>query len=104
MDHELADVCRAEHRCLLTLDLDFANPLVFVPGRYCGIAVLRLPSRPTADHLVEVVTTLSAGLKQGDVTGKLWIVQRGRIREHQDEEQPHRQADAAETRPPTQPS
>ena len=41
-DAELIEVCRAEDRCLVTLDLDFSNPLAFVPSRYAGIAVLRL--------------------------------------------------------------
>ena len=45
-DVALIDVCRAEGRCLVTVDLDFGNPLVFDPKRYSGIAVLRLPRRP----------------------------------------------------------
>jgi hypothetical protein len=42
-DHQLIDVCRREGRCLVTLDLDFSNPIVFHPSRYSGIAVIRLP-------------------------------------------------------------
>jgi len=44
-DLQLIDVCRREGRCLVTLDLDFSNPLVFEPADYSGIAVLRLPQR-----------------------------------------------------------
>ncbi len=40
LDGDLLEYCRAEGRCLVTLDLDFANPLVFLPSRYPGIAVL----------------------------------------------------------------
>jgi predicted nuclease of predicted toxin-antitoxin system len=46
-DRDLIDVCRRETRCLVTLDLDFSNPLIFKPWEYAGIAVLRLPSGPT---------------------------------------------------------
>ncbi len=40
LDGDLLEYCRAEGRCLVTLDLDFATPLVFLPSRYPGIAVL----------------------------------------------------------------
>jgi predicted nuclease of predicted toxin-antitoxin system len=33
-DRKLIDVCKEEQRALVTLDLDFANPLVFEPHRY----------------------------------------------------------------------
>jgi len=33
-----------KNRCIVTLDLDFLNPLVFPPEDYSGIAVLRLSS------------------------------------------------------------
>jgi predicted nuclease of predicted toxin-antitoxin system len=36
---ELIERCQAEKRCLITLDLGFANPLTFLPSRYAGIAV-----------------------------------------------------------------
>ena len=39
-DSELIERCQAEKRCLITLDLGFANPLTFLPSRYAGIAVL----------------------------------------------------------------
>lgn len=84
-DRALIDVCRKEQRCLITLDLDFANPLLFKPTDYPGIAVLRLPYSPTPKDLYETIKTLIAGLAREDITGKLWIVQRGRIRTYQPE-------------------
>ena len=45
-DTRLVLACRDEERCLVTLDLDFANPLRFRPSEYGGIVVLRLPGRP----------------------------------------------------------
>ncbi|HMD84660.1 MAG TPA: DUF5615 family PIN-like protein [Terriglobia bacterium] len=83
-DRELLDKCRAEARCLITLDLDFGNPLVFRPTAYAGIVVLRLPPKPIHDDLVACVRTLNTALAANEIAGKLWIVQRGRIRVYQD--------------------
>jgi hypothetical protein len=74
--------CRAEGRALVTLDLDFSNPLRFPPADYAGIAVLRLPRRPTPDSLVRAVNTLIAGLAWAPLAGKLWTVEPHRIREY----------------------
>lgn len=84
-DRDLMAVCAAEGRCLITLDLDFGNPLLFPPERYAGVAVLRLPHKPTADDLWACCRTLLAGLAREDLTGKLWIVEPHRIREYQPE-------------------
>lgn len=85
-DRTLIEVCRQEHRCLVTLDLEFGNPLVFRPSDYVGIAVLRLPPRATADDLVAVAQTLIGGLARESIDRKLWIVQGARIREYQENE------------------
>lgn len=84
-DDELLGICRAEKRRLVTLDLDFGNPLLFKPEDYAGIAVLRLPTKPNPEDLFDAVRTLVKGLTQKEVEGKLWIIQRGRIREYQPE-------------------
>jgi predicted nuclease of predicted toxin-antitoxin system len=82
-DASLIAICAREGRCLVTLDLDFANPLVFRPADYRGIAVLRLPPKSTPDDLLDAVLTLIGGLERDDIDGKLWIMQRGRIRQYQ---------------------
>ena len=84
-EHELANVCRSDRKCLVTLDLDFSNPLRFAPSRHSGIAVLRLPHRSTADDLFHAVRTLASGLAASTIDGKLWIVQRGHIREYEED-------------------
>jgi predicted nuclease of predicted toxin-antitoxin system len=86
-DRVLIDVCAQERRCLVTLDLDFANPLQFPPDRYAGIAVLRPSQQPTLAALVALLETLIAELAKAEaegasIVGKLWIVERGRIREY----------------------
>lgn len=84
-DPALIEVCRAEERCLVTLDLDFANPLVFLPSRYSGIAVLRLPGRASHGQLLSLVRTLAGALEAEIIAGKLWIVEIGRIRIYQED-------------------
>jgi predicted nuclease of predicted toxin-antitoxin system len=85
-DPSLIAICRDEDRCLVTLDLDFANPLQFRPRDYRGIAVLRLPPRSSQEDLLNAVRTLAGGLERGDITGKLWVVQIGVLREYRPED------------------
>lgn len=82
-DNDLIDVCRREGRCLVTLDLDFSNPLVFEPWEYAGIAVLRLPHRSMDSELWDSCEVLVSGLQVASIVGRLWIVHGGRIREYQ---------------------
>ena len=84
-DRQVIAACTAEGRCIVTLDLDFSNPLIFQPWDYAGIAVLRLPPRPKDTDLWIACRTLIGALSDGDVSGKLWIVERGRIREYRPE-------------------
>ncbi|MBI4860678.1 MAG: DUF5615 family PIN-like protein [Candidatus Riflebacteria bacterium] len=42
-DRELVAVCQREQRGLVTLDLDFANPLLFPPHRYAGMTEIDRP-------------------------------------------------------------
>lgn len=82
-DEELIARCHSEQRCLVTLDLDFSNPFVFPPADFSGIAVLRLPARSTPNDLLAACRTLIAALSKEEITGKLWIVDRGRVREYE---------------------
>jgi len=84
-DADLIETCRRERRAPVTLDLDFGNPLLFKPSQYEGIAVLRLPPKPSRIDLIDAVETLAGGLDRDPIHRKLWIVQRGRIREYQEE-------------------
>lgn len=79
-DEGLFLLCRQEGRCLVTLDLDFANPLNFRPAESAGIAVLRLSRNTTLDDLLNGLRTLIGGLARENITGRLWIIQKGLIR------------------------
>jgi predicted nuclease of predicted toxin-antitoxin system len=85
VDAELIELCRTEARCLVTLDLGFANPLIFLPSRYAGIAVLRLSPKPSAADLAALVQTFADALKSEKLAGKLWIIEVGRVRIYQEE-------------------
>jgi len=81
-DRHVISVCQIEKRCLVTLNLDLSNPLIFDPVKFYGIAVLRLPSHPTWNDLLAICRSLNFELSQRDIIGKLWIVQKDRIREY----------------------
>jgi len=81
-DAELYARCSREKRCLVTLDLDFADILRFPPAASSGIVVLRLPRNPSFSALQMLVRQFlhTAGLRP--LAGNLWIVEPGRIRIH----------------------
>ena len=86
-DADVLEACRREDRCLVSLDLDFANPLRFSPANSSGIAVVRLPGRASYAGLVSAAQTLAKALETQSIGGKLWVVEIGRIRIHQKESQ-----------------
>jgi predicted nuclease of predicted toxin-antitoxin system len=85
-DVALIEVCTVENRCLVTLDLDFADPIRFPPAHFAGIVILRSPAIIAASGLEVLVQTLIAALVTSDPVGKLWVVEPGRVREHTNEE------------------
>ncbi|MFM9966022.1 MAG: DUF5615 family PIN-like protein [Planctomycetaceae bacterium] len=85
-DSDLLTICHSEEQALVTLDMDFSNPLVFEPDKFSGIAVLRLPARIVPDDLWAACRVLIAAMSKSDLQGKLWIVQRDRVREYRPEQ------------------
>ncbi len=71
-----------ESRCLVTLDLDFANVLEFPPQRYSGIAVLRLAEPVSMPSFAQAAHTLAQALAAREIAGQLWIVQENRVRQY----------------------
>ncbi len=82
-DEDLFEVCRAEGRCLVTLDLDSADVTRFPPDRTSGIAVIRIPVNPSLRLLEELIRQFLQALSRRRVEKRLWIVEVGRIRIHQ---------------------
>ncbi len=84
------DVQRAapnEDRALITLDLDFSNPLRFPTSRTAGIAVIRVP-RPLLSLIESTLRSILPRLKDGAIRGHLWIIEPGRIREYASADEP----------------
>ena len=81
-DEVLIEVCRTEGRVLVTLDLDLSNVLRFPPVRYAGIAVLRVPHPIELETIRERVRVLLQASEHEELSGRLWIVERDRIREY----------------------
>lgn len=82
-DPEVIQVCQAEQRCLVTMDAEFGNPLMYDARAYFGIALLRPPANQTLAQILQCMDTLAAHLRSTDITGRLWIVEIGRVREYQ---------------------
>jgi predicted nuclease of predicted toxin-antitoxin system len=78
-------VCCSEQRCLVTLDLDFADVMRFPPAKGHGIVVIRIPRNPSLRLLEQLVRQFLQALTQMSVEKRLWIVKVGRIRVHQSE-------------------
>jgi len=82
-DPTVASVCAEEERCLVTMDRDFTNPLLFPPRNYAGIVVLRLSSKPNGGEILDALRTFLLALNgRENLIGKLWIVRHNRVREY----------------------
>ena len=82
-DRAVIEVCRAEARVLVTMDLDFGNPIAFPPERHAGVVVLRLGSPFTQEALDEALDRFVRLSGKRSVVGRLWVVDRARIREYE---------------------
>lgn len=78
-DNKIADVCKEEHRILITLDSGFANILAYPPNQHTGIIVIRTrdQSKPVVLALVQQV---ASALAIESPQNQLWIVEPDRIR------------------------
>jgi predicted nuclease of predicted toxin-antitoxin system len=82
-DDQVIQAARQEKRCLVTLDLEFGNPLRYRAADYAGIAILRLPAKPSPAHLENAIRTFIAGLEP-NIVRHLWTIEAERIRIYQD--------------------
>ena len=89
-DDAVYQVCRRTSRTLITLDLDFANPMRFPPTESEGIVVVR-PPRPTLPLLRTTLASVMPELRSRPLKGRLWVVEPGRIREYEPEDQGRRE-------------
>jgi predicted nuclease of predicted toxin-antitoxin system len=83
-DETVFEACVRENRSLLSLDLDFADVVHFPPHQTAGIAILRLPKGASLNLLERFVRDLLKMLQSESISGRLWIIEAGRIRVHDD--------------------
>lgn len=84
-DNQLYKTCCDESRCLVSLDLDFADVTRFPPYKTAGIAVIRIPKNPSLALLEQLISQLLKSLSKMSIENSLWIVEPGRTRIHQTE-------------------
>ena len=78
-DPEIFAVVQAEGRALITLDVGFSNIRTYTPRMSTGIIVLRLGRQSKPVVLAAIAEVAEAAVAE-PVTGKLWIVEDGRLR------------------------
>ena len=82
-DRRLYEFCRAEQRCLITLDLDFSDVTRFPPQDTGGIVVIRVPRNPSRALLERLIGQFLGLITKTPVARHLWILEVGRVRIHQ---------------------
>ena len=88
-DSRLVEVCDAESRAMVSLDLDFCNILKYPPEQHAGFIVLR-PSSQDKPRVLSVFEQVLDLLEREPVTGRLWTVNEAgiRVRGAEDEANP----------------
>lgn len=79
-DENIYQVCLQENRCIVTLDLDFANILRFPAEKTQGIVVIRPNRSITLDIMIEMILLLLKTLEENDPVGCLWILEPHQLR------------------------
>lgn len=78
-DARIAEICHAEGRALVTLDLDFADIRYYPPDAAAGIIVLR-PATQSIASILRLLQRLLPLLAEQPLAGTLWIVDERRVR------------------------
>ncbi len=82
-DKALYEICKREDRLMVTLDLDYSNIIRFPPEGTPGLIVLRGPNQLFCTMRILMETLIDA-LARELPAGKLWIVEPGRLRIHEE--------------------
>jgi predicted nuclease of predicted toxin-antitoxin system len=78
-DDVVFERCRSEKRVLVTLDLDFSDPVRFPPSMSAGTIVLR-PHRPSMRQIAQLFDATLQRLEHDSPVNSIWIVEPGRVR------------------------
>jgi len=82
-DKTLYEVCKKEDRILVSLDLHFPNVLRFPPEGTPGLVVLCGPDQLFPTMRIPLETLIDA-LARESPDGRLWIVEPGHLRVHEE--------------------
>jgi len=80
IDDVVLATCDREARVLVTEDLDFANVVAYPPDQHQGIVVMR--TRHQGLGALAAFRRLVLPNLGSTITGRLWIVEDGRVRVH----------------------
>lgn len=78
-DTDLAVVCKAEHRALISLDVGFADIRAYPPEQFAGLVILRL-THQSRRSVLEFFPRVLNLLNSEPLIGQLWIVDEHRVR------------------------
>ncbi|MFL6198499.1 MAG: DUF5615 family PIN-like protein [Thermoanaerobaculia bacterium] len=78
-DPGVAQICRAEGRIVVTLDIGFADTRQYPPQDYAGLIVLRMKHQDKPSILRAFGRAMRI-FSLEPVTGALWIVEEERVR------------------------
>ena len=78
-DEILIEICKKEHRILITLDLDFTNILKYIPEKYEGIIVLRSVHQDK-NTLLTILKKFIPVLKKENFKKRLCILEQTKYR------------------------
>ena len=81
-DERILAAAMAEDRVLVTMDHDFGNVLAYPPRATPGIVIIN-PGRSSRALIEYLIDAFLDALDRGVLQGRLWIVEPGRIREHE---------------------
>ncbi len=78
-DPFLVNVCKSEHRALVTLDTDFSDIRAYAPEDFSGIIVLRVRTQAKS-HIIKVFGSILPLFNRELLTRHLWIVEETKVR------------------------
>ncbi len=79
-DYYYIDFAKKTKRILVTLDTDFSNILVFKPGTYPGVVILRPLMFRTSQNIYDLLNKFLKELKNINIENSLVIVTNKKIR------------------------
>jgi hypothetical protein len=84
-DLQIAAYAKKESLCLITGDYDFSDIRNYPPNQYRGLIILGIPKDSTASFILTLIEGFLSHTKLiSELTGKLIIVEPGRIRIRKD--------------------